>query len=484
MSRFTKFTPPRGSRQVLAATVAVAALAACATLPERVPAARATTPDHYAATQALAASPAEWPQANWWQGYNDPQLSTLISEALANSPTLAEAEARVRAASADVQGARGNAGPNLTANASAVEQKQSYNFGIPPAFVPQGYNDYGRATLDFNYEFDFWGRNRAAINAAASQARAAQADAAEARLTLSTAVAAAYADFARLNAERAIAARTLEVRTQTAQLVTHRVTAGLDNLGTQRQAEAGPPAARAQIAALDEALAQTRNRIAALLGAGPDRGLTLTPPAQATLPAFGLPQNLSAELIGRRPDVVAARWRAEAATRRTEQAQASFYPNVNLVAFLGVQSLGLSNLTAQGSDIGSIGPAISLPIFDSGRLSANLHRADAERDAAVAEYNATLTEALHQIADVAASERALDTRLNETRAALGANEAAYRVAHDRYDGGLTNYQTVLIAEDAVLAQRLAVADLESRRFALDVALVRALGGGYTSDQIH
>jgi len=469
---------------VAASALAASALASCAILPERVPAASAAAPEHYASAQTLAATASDWPQANWWEGYNDPQLSALITEALANSPTLAQAQARVRAASADVEGARGAAGPNLSLNASAVEQKQSYNFGIPPAFVPQGYNDYGRATLNFNYEFDFWGRNRAAIAAATSQARAALADAAEARLALSTAVAAAYSDFARLTAERAIAARTLEVRSQTAALVTHRVAAGLDNLGAQRQAEAGPPAARAQIAALDEALAQTRNRIAALLGAGPDRGLTLTAPAPTALGAFGLPQNLSANLIGRRPDIVAARWRAEAATHRTEQAQASFYPNVNLVAFLGIESLGLSNLTAQGSDIGSIGPAISLPIFDSGRLRANLRRADAERDAAVAEYDATLTEALHQIADVAASERALDTRLNETRAALAANEAAYRLAHDRYDGGLSNYQTVLIAEDAVLAQRTAVADLESRRFALDVALVRALGGGFTSDQIH
>jgi NodT family efflux transporter outer membrane factor (OMF) lipoprotein len=484
LSRFTKSTPLFGSRQVLAASLAATALAACATLPERTPAAQTATPDHFATAQSLVASPADWPQSNWWEGYNDPQLTTLISEALANSPTLAQAEARVRAATAGVEGARGNAGPNLSLNASAVEQKQSYNFGIPPAFVPQGYNDYGRATLNLNYEFDFWGRNRAAIAAATSQARAAQADAAEARLMLSTAVASAYADLARLTAEHNIAARTLEVRTQTAQLVSHRVSAGLDNRGTQRQAEAGPPAARAQIAAIDEALAQTRNRIAALLGAGPDRGLTLTAPPQMNLRAYGLPPNLAADLMGRRPDIVAARWRAEAATHTTDQARASFYPNVNLVAFLGVESLGLSNLTAQGSDIGSIGPAVSLPIFDSGRLSANLHRADAERDAAVAEYNGTLTEALHQLADVAASERALDTRLNETRAALAANEDAYHVAHDRYDGGLSNYQTVLIAEDAVLVQRLAVADLESRRFALDVALVRALGGGFTSEQVH
>ncbi len=484
MGRFAKSRRPGRRRQVLAAAVAAAALASCATRPQRAPAAQAAAPGHLAFTQSLAAPLQNWPQANWWEAYNDPQLSALIGEALANSPSLAQAEARLRAAAAGVEAASGYAGPDVVADASAVEQKQGYHFGIPPAFVPHGYHDYGRATLDLSYEFDFWGRNHAAIAAATSQARAAQADAMEARLMLSTAVGEAYADFARLTAERTIAQRTLEVRTQTAQLVAHRVQAGLDNRGAQRQAEAGPPAARAQIAALDEALAQTRNRIAALLGAGPDRGLALSPPGQVDLRAFGLPQNLAADLIGRRPDIAAARWRAEAATHATDQARASFYPNVNLVAFLGVQSLGLSNLTAQGSDIGSIGPAISLPIFDSGRLSANLRRADAERDAAIAEYNATLTEALHQLADVAASERALDTRLHETRAALAADEDAYRVAHDRYAGGLANYQTVLIAEDAVLTQRLAVADLESRRFALDVALARALGGGFTSDQIH
>jgi NodT family efflux transporter outer membrane factor (OMF) lipoprotein len=431
-------------------------------------------------SQSFAAPETAWPQSDWWRGYNDPQLSALIDEALQNSPSLAEAQARLRAAGAEADAARASAGANLILNAGAVEQKESYNNGIPAAFVPQGYNDYGQATLNFSYELDFWGRNRAAIAAAASQARAAEAEAAEARLMLSTEIASAYADLARLSAERDIAASSLNVRTQTAQLVARRVESGLDNRGEQRQAEAGPPAARAQIAALDEALAQTRNRLAALLGAGPDRGLAITAPAQPTLIAFGLPANLSADLIGRRPDIVAARWRVEAASHRTDQAQASFYPNVNLAAFIGIQSLGLNNLTASGSDVGSVGPALSLPIFDSGRLQANLHRADAERDEAVAAYNAALTEALHQVADVAASERALSTRLTETRAALAADEDAYRIAQQRYGGGLTNYQTVLIAEDALLAQRLAVADLQSRNFALDVALVRALGGGFSA----
>ncbi|MDX2274451.1 MAG: efflux transporter outer membrane subunit [Hyphomonadaceae bacterium] len=467
-----------------AASILVAALlSACATLPERSAAATAVTPVSLGATQSLSADAASaWPQDQWWRGYNDAQLDALIEEALAHSPSLAQAQARLRAANAVAAGARGDALPSITANARVNETEQSQSVGFPADFIPSGYVDTGRATLDFSYELDFWGRNRAAIAAASSNARAAQAEAAEARLTLSTSIAAAYADLARFYAERQIAQRALDVRTQTAQLVAQRVASGLDNTGAQRQAEAGPPNARADIAALDEAIAQTRNRLAALVGAGPDRGLSINPPQIANLRPFGLPPNLASDLIGRRPDLVAARWRAEAAQSRTREAQAQFYPSVNLVAFIGAESLGLESFTDSASRIGSFGPALSLPIFEGGSLRANLRRADAERDAAIADYNATLIEALHQVADAATSERALATRLTETRAALDANEDAYRIARQRYEGGLSTFQDVLIAEDAVLTQRRIVADLESRAFVLDVALVRALGGGFTEIQ--
>jgi NodT family efflux transporter outer membrane factor (OMF) lipoprotein len=482
MARFTKISPGGTRLGVLAATAMAAALfaSACASLPSQTIPATTRNPASLASAQTLAATSTPWPGSTWWTAYNDPQLNALIEEGLANSPTLAQAQDRLRAAEAARRAADAAQGPNLSLDAAAREQKLSYHDGIPPAFVPQGYQDYGHAALDFSYEFDFWGRNRAAVAAAASDARAAQADAAEARLMLSTSIASAYADLARLNAERAIAVQSLEVRTQTVSLVTRRVNAGVDTRGELREAEAGPPAAREQIAALDEAIAQTRNRLAALVGAGPDRGLAIAAPSPQTPAGFGLPANLSADLIGRRPDLVAARWRAEAATRRVDQAHAAFYPNVNLIANLGLESLGLSNLTRSGSDIGQAGPALSLPIFDSGRLQASLLRADAERDAAIDGYNATLTEALHEVADVVVSQRFLTTRTAEARTALAADEDAYRITTQRYQGGLANYQSVLIAEDAVLARRLAVADLESRKFSLDVALVRALGGGFSA----
>jgi NodT family efflux transporter outer membrane factor (OMF) lipoprotein len=466
------------SRASLLASLSAAALSACATLPPAAPARVAKPATAYETQTSLAAPAAEWPADRWWTAYGDPQLDQLVDEALKGSPSLAAAEARVRRAQAVVAQARANGLPNLSANASVEEMKQSYNLGIPPEFVPQGYNDYGRLTLDFNWELDFWGKNRAAVAAATSESRAAQAEAAEARLLLAANVATAYADLARLFAQRDVAARAVALQQETSELVRKRVVNGLDTRGDQRQAEAEPLESSAELKLIDEQIALTRNQLAALLGAGPDRGLAIAAPKAATLKPLGAPANLAADLVGRRPDVTAARWRAEAATSRIKEAKASFYPNVNLAAYVGAQSLTLSKLFASGSDIGSIGPAISLPIFEGGRLRANLRGAEADRDAAVADYDAALTEALRQTADALASQKALAGQLADSRAALAASEDAYRIARLRYEGGLNTYQSVLIAEQLVLRRRRAVTDLEARAFALDIALVRALGGGF------
>jgi NodT family efflux transporter outer membrane factor (OMF) lipoprotein len=457
--------------------IASTALAACAGSPQ--PAAESRTPDAYQASQAFSAPAASWPSQTWWTAYGDAQLNSLIEEALANSPTMTQAAARLRKAEAVAGQARAAGWPSLSLDAGVQESKQSYNVGIPPEFVPQGWNDVGQVKLDFNWELDFWGKNRAAVAAATSEARAAAADAAEARLVLSTSVASAYADLAALFADRDVAERALALRGETADLTQRRVDNGLDTQAELNLAKAGPPAARADLKALDEQIALTRNRIAALVGAGPDRGLSIQQPAETRLAAFGLPANLSADLIGRRPDIVAARWRAEASRKRVGEAKAAFYPNINLAGFVGYQSLFVDKLFDGGSDYGAVGPALSLPIFEGGRLRANLRGAEADRDNAVASYNATVIQALRDVADVAASERALAGRLADSRAALDASEAAYRITRLRYEGALAPYQSVLLAEQQVLAQRRAVADLESRKLSLDIALVRALGGGFT-----
>ena len=474
--------PLRRSPIVLS-LLAATALSACATLPPPTAARVAKAPASYATAQslsgqALAGASRDWPADAWWTAYGDPQLDNLMSEALAGAPDLAQAQARVRRAEALAATSRAQGLPSVSANASAEDMKQSYNLGIPAQFVPQGYNAYGRLTLDFNWELDFWGKNRAAVAAAVSDTRAAQADAAEARLMLSTNVAAAYADLARLYAERDVAARALDVQSETSKLVADRVTNGLDTLAEQRQAEADPLQAKADLGAIDEQIALTRNRLAALAGAGPDRGLSIARPNVSALKPLGVPAELAANLVGRRPDVTAARWRAEAAASRIKQSRAAFYPDVNLAGFIGTNALHLDKVFATGSDVGSVGPAVSLPIFEGGRLRAGLKGAEADRDAAVASYDAAVTEAFHQVADVLASSRALQAQIADSRAALAASEDAFRIATLRYKGGLATYPTVLLAEQGVLRRRRTVADLDARALVLDVQLIRALGGGY------
>ena len=467
-------------RPTVLSLLAATALSACASLPPATAGLVAKAPRAYASAQTFAGSSRDWPGDAWWTAYRDTQLNSLMAEALAGSPTLAAVQARVGKAEAIASVAHARELPSVRGNAGVRDEKQSYNLGFPAQFVPQGYNAYSRATLDFSWELDFWGKNRAAVAAAVSDARAAQADAAEARLVLSTNVAAAYADLARLYAERDVTERSLSVLGETSRLVQSRVANGLDTLGEQRQAEAEPLQAKADLGAIDEQIALTRNRLAALAGAGPDRGLSLSRPSVTGLKPLGLPAELAANLVGRRPDVAAARWRAEAAASRIHEARAAFFPDINLAAFIGVQALHLDKVFASGSDIGSVGPAVSLPIFEGGRLRAGLKGAEADRDAAVASYDAAVTEAFRQVADVVVSSRALQSQLADSRAALAASEDAYRIAKLRYQGGLSTYPAVLLAEQGVLKRRRTVADLDARALILDVQLVRALGGGFHS----
>jgi NodT family efflux transporter outer membrane factor (OMF) lipoprotein len=346
--------------------------------------------------------------------------------------------------------------------------------------VPQGWKDYSQVSLNLTWDLDFFGKNRASAKAAKADAATAAAEAADARLVLSTGIAAAYADLARLYAEFDACADALRVRTETTELIRDRRSRGLDSDGALSRALSGQESAQADLAALNEEIALRRNQIAALLGAGPDRGLEIARPSHLKVGAFGLPPNLPLQLIGRRPDILAARRRAEAAARRVGAARAAFYPDINLTPTIGLQALGIGNLVRSGADFGSVGPAVDLPIFEGGRLRGQLRQTEAAYEAAVAQYDGALAEALREVADAAVSERALTTRLDRSRAAETYAARAFKSATDRYRGGLATYLDVLTAEDALIVSRRAVAGLETRAFTLDVSLIRALGGGFKS----
>ena len=464
---------------VLALPVA-AWLAGCASTAGLAPSSSRRDADALAARHTLQdaqVAAKAWPARDWWKVLNDSQLDALMDEALRGSPTLNIAAARTRKALAAADASATALSPRIDGSASSTRERFSENGLMPP---PLGGSTHTvnqlQATL--SWEIDFWGKNRAAYEAALGTARAAEVDAYAARLALSTNIAQAYVQLQRAYLLHDVAAATLAERERIYALTRDRNAAGLDSRLELKQAESALPATREELVQLDERMALARNQIAALMGAGPDRGQAIERPSGVALASATLPTTVPAELIGRRPDVVAQRWRIEAAGRDIASAKAQFYPNVNLVAFVGLQSLGAANLLAAASGMAGAGPAITLPIFDAGRLRANLAGKDADYDIAVEQYNQTLADAMRDVVDQLASFRSVAAQRAQQEQALATTREAYDLALLRYREGLGNYLQVLSAEQPLLAQQSLDADLRARELELSINLVRALGGGY------
>jgi len=415
---------------------------------------------------------------DWWQGFGDPALTSLIDQAVAGSPSLRVVEARVARAAANAGAAKAAEGPQLGLAFDATRQRYTENGIYPPPLAGSTLNS-GTLQLNGSWELDLFGRNRAALDAAIGAQRAAEADAAAARIVLSVNVARNYVQLARLIEQREVLQRSLTQRDQVLGLIRQRVSAGLDTTAELYLGEGALPETRQQVEAVDEQIALTRHAIAALAALPPDAADALAPRLVAVR-AVPLPEQVPADLLGRRADIVAARWRVEAATGDVAAAKAQFYPNINLVAFVGLSTLGLDRLLQAGSAQYGIGPAIRLPIFDSGRLRANLSGRTADLDAAIASYNGSVVDAVHDVADQISSTRSLERQLHEQTDAVASAERAYDVATQRYRAGLATYLTVLSAETNVLTQRRLGVDIRARTLDTQMLLVRALGGGYVA----
>jgi NodT family efflux transporter outer membrane factor (OMF) lipoprotein len=421
----------------------------------------------------------EWPHEDWWTTFGDPKLDALVQQALQGNPSLRAAQSRVRTAGALADAARSSLYPTVDLDASATRQRISENDIYPPPFAGSWVNQ-GRIALNFNYEFDFWGKHRAELEAALGEARAVSADVAQARLVLATAVAQSYFQTQTDLAALAVARQALAQRESLLKLNRVRTSRGLEVGITVRQSDQQVASSRVEVSAAEAAIRLDRHQLAALLGLGPDAALEVEPTLHAHGEAPALPANLPADLLARRPDLAAQRFRLEAAAAQTDAAKADFFPNVNLAAFVGFGATSLHglNLLSAGSGVFGVGPALHLPIFDAGRLRAGLRGRYGDYDAAVEQYNQTLVDALRQVADQVASVRAVQQQIGDQANALGAAEDAFRLTLDRYRAGLTNYLDVLVNEERLLAERLNRVRLQGRSLALAVDTIRALGGGY------
>jgi len=456
----------------LAGVAAALALAGCANFsgiePEaklRAPAPPATASEHVAPVSD-----------RWWTEFGDARLDALVDEALRGSPNLGVARARLRRAQAAADALRGADQPQVNGSFDFTRERFSKT-GIFPPPLGGSTQDIVNLQANFSWELDFFGKNQAALEAAVGASRAADADVAAARVVLASNVARTYFQLVRAQEQLAVARRTLGQREEQLRLVGQRVSAGLDTTLEQRQSEGALPEARQQIEALNEQAQITRNALAALVGSN-DVPTVGALPTLAKLNTTTAVPALPADLVARRPDIAAARWRVEAATQDVKSAKAEFYPNINLTGFLGLSSLGLDRLINASSTQWGVGPAVRLPIFDAGRLRANLRGKTADLDVAIESYNGAVIEAFHEAGDALASLRSLARQQAEQRQAQVAAEGAYDIAVQRYRAGLGTFLNVLTAETTVLAQRRLGVDLAARVLDARVALYRALGGGY------
>lgn len=458
--------------------LAGALLAGCASTGGLKPDAAPLQPASLHSERSLAAAARDagaWPQHAWWKALGDAQLDRLIDEALADNPDMTLVAARVRAAEAAAGMANAQRKPTLNAGASIAGAR------VPPIMPPIANGHFGAIRygyLSFKWDLDLWGGKRATWQAAVGATRAAELDAAAARLKLSADVASAYFTLAGAYAQQALAKAELQRAQDFLALTQKRVTNGIDSRFTLARSQGETATAKAHLAAADNAVQGAGLVLAALLGKGPDRALTIQPPALPQLPALALPSNLPADLLGRRPDVVAARWRVEAAGKDIKAAKAKFLPNLGISSLAGLIAPSSLNLFSLTNRFYTASPALSLPIFEGGALRANLSSKDAAHDAAVAQYNQTLVHAINQVAAQVDDLDSLATQAADAEAARASAAEAYKLAMQRYRAGVGNFLEALSVRETLIAAEQQLATIQTRRTDAWVALNEALGGGF------
>jgi multidrug efflux system outer membrane protein len=451
-------------------------LAGCATIPPEAhaPARRDMASAELAAGIHLARE--GWPQAQWWTAYGDPQLNALIEQALHAGPSLEVAAARIGSARSELSRSMADVGIDVSGYANANRQRYS-GTGLFPAPIGGAYFTTETLKLEARYNFDWWGKNRAQVAAAVGALNVDRAAYAQAEQALAAAIAQSYfrlqGDFARQDN----LAQITTAQTALAQDQARRIAGGLANADTGHAAQAELAQLRKQKAQLDTDIGVEREALRALLGAD-HLALADLKPVTVNAAPHALPARLGLDLLARRPDLQAARWKLESSLSRIDAAKAAFYPDINLTGAIGLDTIKLEHLLQAASRTVYLGPTLTLPIFDSRRLDAQLDATRTARNERIAEYNQAVVEAVREVAQDALQVQGIEQQIAEQAASSAATSAQLATAQARLQRGLADNASVLNAQLAVLRQRDADLYLQQVQRLAEVALTNALGGGY------
>jgi len=488
--------PPVRPGRLLLASILTLAIAACAKVPAKL--SPPTLRDDVPMAGLDVPTRAGWPASDWWRAYHDPQLDRLIALAIAGSPDLAQARSRTQSAEQSVRLAAAQAGLSVNGSAQVTRQRLTEFGMIPPRFL--GFTWYNQADLglQFQYDFDWWGKKRAAIEAALDQAHAATAQRSAAALALQNAVADTYFGWLADETRVTLAAQAVETQRQLGRIAQLRVAQGVDLTDTVQQAEAQLAAAEQMQVAVQSSAQIRKVALAALLGVAPAE---LPPLTARPLPEVsgGLPENARLDLMARRPDIVASRWQVEAALRQTDVARAQFLPDISIAAMAGLsstnqgspsfgglipgggQSGSLGHLFNRGARVMSLTPALHLPIFEGGQLEANYGISRAQLDTAVAQYDSVVTDAAREVSSQALSAEQLAQRRQQQARQVDASQRLLATAQARARQGVRDARESLAAQAQLLQLQDSAVSLQAQALSTDLALIKALGGGYRAE---
>lgn len=418
----------------------------------------------------------------WWMLFKDRTLNSLVDLALTNNLDLRAAVARVDTARAMTGVQRADWFPQLNLQNNATYEHLSANSvgaNLPSgAGLPPLERDRHRAMLGLNYEVDLWGRVRRSVEGAKAREDATVDNLAAQRLVIAAEVARSYFLGASFDTQEQILRETISLREEARKLQQSRFEGGLANEMEVARARTELELAKNDLAAVERQRGAIEHALAVLCGELPSEfrlGKNRRLPAPPRVPA-GLPSSL----LQRRPDIRAAEQNLRAANADIGVAKADFYPAFSLTGTGGLESIGAEDFFEWRSRTANIGPQLTVPIFQGGRLRGNLRASQARYDESLATYRQTILTSLREVEDAMLDLKAFSKQRAAVAAAVAASQDTSRLSRLRYDKGLASYFEVVDADRVVLSTRLTLAQLDGQRLTSTVQMLRAIGGGWSS----
>ena len=418
-------------------------------------------------------------QKDWWLAFGDENLNKLMDKALKGSPSLTAADARMKSAQALYEANRATLIPQIGAGAQISRQQLSQNYIFIPG-VMDPYVSYGMIGGSLQWSLDLWGKQKKLMSAAGKRFDGAKASYEAARLNLASTLVNVYIDYDRAVKSYEFAKRDAHARKILFEIAEARSKAGIiDTIGLE-QKRIDWTAAQVREGQAELAVKQFQHQLAVLAAEGPSWGEQLpAPQLSATKLTSVFPDKIPADLLARRPDLQALLSQVEASRIEVGAAKLDYLPNFDLQGNFGFQSYGISNLLTLPSQMFGIGPVMSLPIFDGGRIDANVAAKEAGRNQAIADYHDGLLHALKQSADGIAGFKNAKNDLNHLEDGAKSMRKINDAFIERGNRGIVSKEQIEISETNLLKQEQALADGQARLFAAHVGLIQALGGGYS-----